>query len=640
MNKSELLRIKIIFIFFVLFFTAVIAKAVKVQIIDGPKLIAKSSSQFFRENKVFPRRGFIYDRHGNPMALNIQTYSIFTIPRNLDENFTALRELAAVVPDLSFGHLKQRVASRDRFTWLARKISLTQEQVLSIEGIEGVHIEAVPKRLYPNNELLSQILGFVGVDNVGLAGLEHRFDEDLRGRPIIQRYIIDNRGRPVKFESIVVENEAKNLHLSIDKDIQFVAERYLREAVIKHEADLGGIGIMNARTGEIIAMANYPSFNSNHPHQKAGSIHRLPFVTDPIEPGSTFKTFTIASALENKIARPDTNYYCERGRLQIGRHVVREAELNRSFEWLSVSDILRFSSNIGTSKIAFDLTYPRLKKTIDDFGFGQRTGIEVPGESRGILADDSNVAPIHLSNISFGQGIATTGIQMLQAYAVIANGGYLVSPTLLKRDENYIPRKKRIISEEVASSIEEMLIQAVENGTGGNARVTHFTIAGKTSTAQRVSPVGGYEGHIPGFIGYPTNIEEKFVVYVYIDNPKGETYYGNRVAAPVFQKVMQHILYNSNNLARIEKNNQAPNDSSRSMDRVNLVQSSPRIIGSGRVPNFIGLDRRSSAALAHSVGLELEHNGIGVVNHQSLSPGSAIKGDSVLKLRYSPPIYE
>lgn len=642
MEKKEKLRIKLVFACFLIAFLLVVGKAIKVQIIDGEKLIAQSKNQFFRESTVFPRRGMIYDRNGHPLALNIQTYSIFTIPRNLNSDMSELNQLSSIIPELNIERIKERVRSRDRFTWIARKIALSREQVESIESLTGIHIEAVPKRLYPNGELAAQVLGFVGVDNVGLSGIEHRFDEQLRGRPSIFRYVIDNKGRPIKFESADVQSDAENIYLSIDKDIQFIAEKFIKEAVEYHDAEVGGIGVMHAYTGEVLAIANYPSFDPNNPHINPRGIHRLPFVSDPFEPGSTFKSFTVASALENRIARRDTNYYCERGRLRIGRHIITEAESNRSYEWLSVAEILSFSSNIGTTKIAFDLTYPVLDETIRDFGFGNRTGLELPGESRGILLNQKNVSPLSLSNISFGQGIATTGIQMLAAYAPFANGGYYVEPTIFKRESKETISKRRVLSEQVADEVRNILVDAVEKGTGSNAKVPYFTIAGKTSTAQRVSPSGGYEGYTPGFIGFPVGVNDPFIIYVYIEDPKGETVYGNRVAAPVFQKVAQHILYNTQEFKNINFSdiNEINHRRDYATDVVRVRRSAHRDLGVGKAPNFIGLDRISSSNLAMTHNLDTEHVGIGVVSSQKPKPGESISKDTTILLRYSPPHYE
>ena len=542
MSTKEINAIKLTFLIFCLGFLLVAGKAVKIQLVDNKLLIKKSKSQYFRESKVYPHRGNIYDRNGKPLAINVQTYSIFAIPKNVINKERTYKELSKILPKHSYKNIRKKIKKRKRFTWIARKTKLTKEQVYEIKKLKGVYIETVPKRLYPNNELVSQLIGFVGVDNVGLSGIEYLFDKELRGTPKVTKYIKDNKGRPVKFESVEKGNQGKDINLTIDKEIQYFAEKYLKEAVLKYKATKGGVGVMDVETGEILAIANYPTFDPNNSKASNLKSRKLSFVSDPFEPGSTFKLFTAASALENKIATPDTNYYCEEGRLKISGHVIREAEAKKKYEWLSLEEIIKYSSNVGTTKVAFDLTFPRLNKTLMDFGIGQKTGIELPGESRGIISFDDNVSPIKLSNISFGQGVATTGIQMLAAYGAIANKGIYVRPTILK-NQSLKERQKRIMSEKTAKSLTRMMEKAVEDGTGTNAKIKHFSIAGKTSTAQRPNSDGGYKGYVPGFIGYPTNIQERFVVYVYVDNPKGKHYYGGTVAAPVFKKVTEHILF-------------------------------------------------------------------------------------------------
>lgn len=633
-NKS---KIFVVSLFFIIAYSAVIFKAFQVQIIDKDNLIARSRNQIFREATVYPRRGHIYDRNGSPLAINIQTYSIFTTPREDKSLESSYKKLARIVPGLSYKNINQKISNRSRFTWLARKVELSKEQVEQIKGLEGVFIEAVPKRLYPNHETLAQTLGFVGVDNKGLAGIEFLFDKELRGEPKVLRYIRDNRGRTIKHESTEVGQNAKDIVLTIDKEFQSVAEKYLKEAVVKSDASRGGIGIIDPMTGEILAMANYPTFDPNDLKGSDASSRRLSFVTDPFEPGSTFKTFTVASALENDIARPDTNYYCEEGRLLLDGHWITEAESKRKYEWLSMDEILAFSSNVGTTKIAFDLTYPKLRQTLTQLNVDEKTGIEIPAESRGILTPNENVPPLSLSNISFGQGVAVTGIQMLAAYSPFANGGYYVRPTIL-RDEKRKVEKKKVFSEETVLGVQSMLIKAVENGTGSNAKISNFVIAGKTSTAQRSSPKGGYEGYVPGFIGFPVGVKKPFIIYVYIDNPKGRTYYGNTVAAPVFKKVAEYILYKNKEFDHLV--NLPLVADSPQIDQVNITQAAPRFLGQGLMPNFVGLDKRSAERMAEKQGLRVEHRGVGVVSSQLPDPGETFEKGEAVRLIYTPPTYE
>ena len=526
-NKKKVI---VAFSSFGVLFLIVLGKAFKVQVIDRGQLLKRFDEQIVREIKVYPKRGNIYDRNGKPLAINVQTYSIFTMPKQLGGDTAVYKKLAKIVPKISYKKIIRKVKDRSRYTWLARKISLTKKQVRAIKSLKGVYIDAVPKRIYPNNEVASQLIGFVGVDNVGLSGIEYAFDRELRGRAKVVKYIKDAKGRPIKFESQEVNVQNPDLYLSIDKELQAVAEKYLKKTVVTRQAIRGGIGILNASTGEVLAMANYPTFDPNNVSDSYPEDRKLAFVTDPFEPGSIFKTFTVASVLENKVATAGTSYFCERGRLKVEDHIISEAEAKEDFEWLSVAEILKYSSNIGVTKMAFDLTYPKLKNTLKQFGFGRKTGVEIQGESRGIFSGSENVSPLSLSNISFGQGVATTGIQMLAAYATIANRGFYRPPTLIK-GKNKDVSPDRIISEKTAKELEAMLVDAVDSGTGDKAKLKFFKIAGKTSTAQRADAKGGYRGYISGFIGFPVNVRDRYVVYVYIEDPQ-DGHYGNEVGRP------------------------------------------------------------------------------------------------------------
>ncbi|MBT3983079.1 MAG: penicillin-binding protein 2 [Bacteriovoracaceae bacterium] len=630
-------RLTIVFSFFVFLFLLVISKALYIQVINNDKLLAYSESQLIREYKEYPNRGNIVDRNNNPLAINIKTYNIFTLPKLLKGNRRGYKKLSRIVPHITYRKIIAKVKGRDRYTWLARKVKLTNTQVAEIKKLDGIFLEAQYSRFYPNKDLLSQTIGFVGIDNDGLGGVEYQFNEKLRGEVKIVKYLKDAKGRPIKRESIDFHNKASDLQLSIDKDIQAATEKFLKEAVIEHKALKGGVGVLDAKTGEILAVANYPSFDPNSVGKSKPEHRRLSFVTDPFEPGSIFKIITVASALENKIVTEETHYYCERGRFLVGDHYIKEAEAKKKFEWLSVSDIIKHSSNIGTTKIAFDLKYPKLRETIKKFNIGERTGIEIPGESRGIFTKKENISPLSLSNISFGQGIATTGIQMLSTYAVIANSGVYMNPTLIKGG-NKDSLGERVLSKEVASKLEKMLVTTVEEGTGMSARIPYFTIAGKTSTAQKAID-SKYDGsYISGFIGYPTNVKNRFVIYAYIDEPNAGKFYGSAVAAPLFKKVARHILFKDKHFGDLAINKKSKEKME--VDSVRWVQGKSRYFGERIVPEFGGLDKLSARKLAKRVGLLLENRGAGVSSYQSLKAGVGFSPGQKIIIRYSPPVYE
>jgi cell division protein FtsI (penicillin-binding protein 3) len=462
----------------------------------------------------------------------------------------------------------------------------------------------------------------------------------IKGTHQVVKYIHDAKGRPIKFESKSSEAFADDIKLSLDKDIQGALESYLKEAVDFHKAFRGGAGVMDAETGEILAIANYPTFDPNKAATYPQESRKLAFVTDPFEPGSIFKTITVASALEHKVAKPETKFFCEGGKMKVQNHWISEAETHEKFEWLTVGDILKFSSNVGVTKIAFNLKYPKFRESIDKFKIAQKTGIEVRGESKGILSYKATdkVRPLSLSNISFGQGIATTAIQMLRSYATIANGGYLVKPTLLKQEVSQLTPENKIISETTAANITKMLVNAVKDGTGTNAIIPHYEMAGKTGTAQRVSPRGGYEGHIGSFIGFPVNVNKKFIVMAYIDNPTANGYYGGVTAAPVVKKITQYILYKKKDFAQFAKYDEKSNKVN--MDTVQSQQASTqKVFAAGYMPNFAGLDKSSAIQVAEERAIKIETNGFGVVTKQSIPPGTPLAGISTLRLQFEAPTY-
>jgi cell division protein FtsI (penicillin-binding protein 3) len=633
----NIVRNKVIFTFstFFILYLLVLGRAFYIQVIARDKLISYSDNQFLRTEKIYPNRGQILDRNGNPLAINIQTYNIFTIPKG-SNSVASLKELKKIVKDFDVNNAIKLVKSRKKFTWLARKIKISIDDVEKIKKIPGIYIESQPSRYYPNHELLAQTLGFVGIDNGGLSGLEYVFDEQLRGKAMMVRYMKDAKGRAIKRETVNLETKASDVYLSIDKDIQAVVEMNLKDAVIKHNALKAGAGVIDATTGEIWAIANYPSFDPNANVKGPVDNRKLAFISDPFEPGSIFKTLTIASALEHGVATLKSNYFCENGYLQIGKHTIKEAHAKK-YKWLSVAEILKHSSNIGTTKIAFDLGAKNFFKTLQDFGFGHKTGIAIPSESRGILDYDQKMSQIRLSNISFGQGVAATGLQMLTSYAAIANEGKLMQPTIVRQDTTDPLLGKQVLRPEVARDLRDMLLDVVEDGTGKMARIDHYLIAGKTSTAQKPSPQGGYSGYISGFIGFPVNVKRSFVVFVYVDDPKSNGFYGGEVAGPLFRNIVKAILYKNREFSDLA---QSFNPEGASVDSIKISSAASRYAGEGRVPNFIGMDKVSASKLADDLNIKIEMNGFGVCQTQYPEAGVPLSEKQVINLKFKAPNYE
>lgn len=633
----DLFKKKINFVLFlmVLLFAAVLIRAFYLQIWNRKKLISYSDSQFIRTIKKYPHRGQIYDRNGAPLVINVDSYSVFTMPHLLKER-GVFKKLARIIPEINYQSLLKKVKGRSRFTWLGRKLILKDEQVAAVKKLEGIYLEKEPKRIYPNHELLSQVLGFVGTDNKGLSGIEYSFDDQLRGNAQIVKYLKDAKGRPLKFETVSKSQDSEELHLSIDKQLQAVSEQYLKKAVLEHKASLGGFGVMDAETGEILAMGNYPHFDPNSPFDSPAKDRKLSFISDPFEPGSVFKIFTVASAISNNVVQPETNYFCELGRLIVQNHEINESDSHKKYEWLSVSEIIAKSSNVGTTKIAFDLGFPKLKTTLEKFSIGLKTGVELPGESRGIFKFQESIDLLSLSNLSFGQGVATTGLQILAAYSSIANGGNWIQPTILKREE--VPPKTRIMEKETAKKLEQMLIEAVEHGTGRSARIPYFTVAGKTSTAQKANKGEGYNSYIPGFIAYTTNTEKRYVVFVYIEDPNNKKHFGSEVAAPVVKHITQYMLYRNKKFNAIAVDDEDIHP--QAIDAVKIKQSKQRELGRNKVPSFLGLDKLSANKLAGKYKFTALHRGVGLVTRQSPPMGSPVTNINQVVLYYEPPNIE
>ncbi len=633
-------RIVISFFVFCFLFTLVVSKAFYIQVVNKAKLLAYAKSQFVREVKEYPKRGNIVDRNGNPLAINTHVYNVFTIPKNKNQAYyDELKSLSKLVPELPYAKLKAAVAKRNKYTWLARKIKLDEAQLKKIKKYDNVFVEAHSQRVYPNHELMAQSLGFVGVDNTGLAGVEFSLNKELQGEPQVSKYLHDAKGRPVKYETQVSNLRVEDTVLAVDKDLQGALESYLKESVTHHQALRGGAGVMDVETGEIIAIANYPTYDPNEVGKYPLESRKLAFVTDPFEPGSSFKAITIASALEHKVATPETKFFCEYGKMKVQNHWISEAETHEKFEWLTTGEILKYSSNVGTTKVAFALKYPKFYETLKKFHFGEKTGIEVRGESKGILSynEKSKVRPLTLSNISFGQGIATTALQMMRSYAAFANGGYLVRPTLLKTDKSQLVEENRVISAKTAEAVTRMLVGAVHEGTGKNAIIPHYEIAGKTGTAQRVSPKGGYDGYIASFIGFPVNVNRRFVVMAYVEAPTKNGYYGGAIAAPIFRKVTQYLLYKKKDFAQFAKYNEKSNQ--KNLDEVSVQMSSRAKFSATETPSFIGMDKTSALELAEKRQLKVEMYGFGIVKKQSVEPGSALNQELTVKLYFEAPSY-
>jgi cell division protein FtsI (penicillin-binding protein 3) len=543
-------RIVLILITLTSLWAIMIARAAYLQLIPDSRLQSLKKRQFETVVTLNPRRGDVNDRNGHELAVSMTSYSLFADPKIIEEPRKVaqllVRELKMPAKQIDM-LLRHR---QKRFVWIERHVDHTAYENISAQKIRGLGFIEESKRIYPNERLLAHVLGFVGGEEQGLEGLELQYNDQLRAakkQVSVQR---DARGRPLIVNGQVFNQvpDGAELQLTVDREMQFVLEQELHETVRAHEADSAVGVVLDAQTSEVLAMAASPGFDPNRSGQFGPELRRNRTVTDSYEPGSTMKTFVIAGALGKGLIEPNTKFDCGGGQLRIGKRVIREADSHHKFSSLTTSEILAYSSNVGTTRIAYKLGPEGIRETLTNFGFGQKSGIDLPGEAKGI------VQPLpwreHLmANISFGHGITATALQIANAYAVIANGGYLKQPYIVKtvrdRETGEVMDAKpkvvrRVLSDDVVAKMRLMLAGVTgKEGTGWNARVAGYPVAGKTGTAQKVNPNGrGYlkGAYIGSFAGFLPANDPKFVIYVAVDNPRKE-YYGAAVAAPVFARV-------------------------------------------------------------------------------------------------------
>lgn len=549
-------RIIFIFVLFLSLWTALILRAAYLQVIPNERLQSLNERLYNKTVTVQSRRGAILDRNGVELAGSTTAYSLYADPKIIENRISVAKKVAPILKE-SYHRISKRIYlyRNKRFVWLKRKITPIQYEKIKDLKIRGLGFVEESKRIYPNESTLSQVLGFTGVDGKGLEGLELSLNSELSGKEkkvLLQR---DAFGRPLLLNGglEITHPDGSNVHLTIDSEIQHYLETELARSVEKFQAD-GGVGIVvDAKSSEILAMANAPTYDLNKPLKVNSQLRRNRVLTDAFEPGSTLKPFVVAAALKHNVIEPNTMIDCEGGQFEVGGRIIKEADAKHKFENLSVSEILAFSSNVGTSKIALMLGSKKYSEFLRQIGFGESTGLNFPGESNGIVRK-LPWRPIELSTISFGHGISATPLQVAMAYTAIANGGVLTEPILVKRIENpdthnvedfKSEKKQRVLSEEQANTLRLMLSAVtMPGGTGVNARIPGYPVAGKTGTAQKVDfENGGYVkgAYISSFAGFVPANDPRFVIYIAVDNPK-KYFYGSQVAAPIFSKVASYAV--------------------------------------------------------------------------------------------------
>jgi cell division protein FtsI (penicillin-binding protein 3) len=651
-EREKWARIRIIMIgsVFGLLFLSVVGRAFYLQILQHETLVKKADKQHQHKVDLTPARGSILDRNGTTLAESIQMDSCYAEPRRIKDIEGTAGVLAPIL-GIPKSELIARISVNKSFIWLERW--LAPEVVTRVKNMKltGIGFAPESKRFYPNMEIAAHVVGFTGRDPNGLEGIELKYDSTILGNT---GYMITERdalGRNIAIMNTVIKDSSpgKSIVLTLDKTIQFIAEKELAKAVTESNAKSGMALVMEAETGKVLALANYPTFNPNAYSRYSLAQLRNHVVTDSFEPGSTFKIFTIAAALDAGTIKATDVYNCENGTYRIADRIIHD---DHPQSRLTVSEVMKYSSNIGTAKIALKMGEEKLSTYLRSFGFGGRTGIDLPGEASGNLK--RHWYGVDLATIAFGQGVSLSTMQLTTALSAIANGGNLMRPYLVEQiidDNGKVVQKfepqivRRVVSVETARKVTKMLETVTgEGGTGTKAALEGFRVAGKTGTAQKVDPVTRTYSptkRIGSFVGFVPADKPKLSIAVIIDEPQGIKY-GGVVAAPAFRGIAQNSLaylkiqptgpVTAVAPPLVAKTAPAPSiDSLADGDEV-IDKTSEGVV----MPNFRGMSIRRVLQVMEKRGINIRLIGSGQAVEQSPPPGFRIKGSGEVWIKFTP----
>ncbi len=540
-------RIRLLVAVFALVFAAAFARVAWLQAVKAQALDSIATSQQRQEVTVPARRGTIFDRLGVQLAIGERATTVYANPKHIaDPRKTALAVGEAL--DRDAGKLYPLLADRSRgFVYVARKADVAKAEALEAQGLPGIGFYPEERRVYPQRAVASELVGFAGTENRGLSGLELELDDVLAGQDGSKTIVRDPFGRTIDVVESKPVRDGRDVYLTVDNSLQGQLERVLRETRSKWSAEAATAVVLDAQTGGILALGVEPGFDANEYSQvsrRSEDRLRNRAVTDTYEPGSTFKVVTLGGVLESGVVSPDTTFRLPYS-IQVADRVIHDA-LPRGTETLSVAQILSRSSNVGVITLAIQLQRQKLSDWIRRFGFGRKTGVDYPGETRGIVLPPDEWSGSTIGNVPIGQGIAVTPLQMAAAYGAIANKGVWLQPHLVERVERgrrVEPERRRVLSERTAAQITRMLRGVVEDGSGYTARVPGYRVAGKTGTAAKPEPTGGYSTsrYVASFVGFVPASRPRLVVLVTVDEPKG-VIWGGTVAGPAFAEIAQFAL--------------------------------------------------------------------------------------------------
>lgn len=639
------------------------------------RMLADSQQQGFLE--ISARRGDILDRNLEELATSVPAESVFAHPAQVDNPFEAARQISKLL-DLSMEEAFQRLSSDRSFVYLQRKVSPQQGAMVRGLGLPGIYTQKESRRVYPNRELAGQVLGFVGMDNDGLGGLEYRFNEQVKGATTRVYLRLDARRNAIDRTPVGKEVEGNILVLTLDRTIQHIAEQVLRDTIASSRASSGSVVVMDPLDGQVLAMASYPFFNPNNYQELSPEAQRNRAILENYEPGSTFKVVTLSGVLSSGLAALDEVVNCRVGTVRLAGKVYKEAK--RSFEDLTVQEVIAKSSNVGAVKLGIRLGEQRLYENIRRFGFGERTGIELPGEEAGLLRPPSQWSRISIGALSIGQELAVTPLQMARAVSVFASGGYLVDPHIVRQilspDGNLVrqtaPERRRVLDEKTAGMVTRAMAYTILEGTGRSAQLNGYSAAGKTGTAQKIVD-GRYSKskYVASFVGFAPIHDPALVAVVVIDEPKG-IFFGGHVAGPAFREIMErsliHLKIPQDRPFRLDPPPLELSDGAYGRTPKRLQESLPfeeslaaedlaRTVlalregaeseahppggavtvdlDSRMLPDFTGMSLREVAALCARLGIQLKISGSGTAVSQRPDPGRTVYPGAVCEVFFS-----
>ena len=615
------------------------------QIIDKSDLQAKNLSQVQVDRKLQSPRGTIYDRNGRPLAMSVVTKSLYADPKMIKQSPSEVAELIAPYVTMSKEDIVKSLQEDTAFVWIDRMMepekSKAVAQLIEDKNLEGLNFVEESKRYYPNGNLAAQVLGFVGTDDKGLDGLEMVLDDELKGG--IQKELVatDRKGNAI-FGSVLskyLPDKGKSVTLTIDASIQFIAERALDKAMEDTGAKHASVIVMDPKTGEILAMANRPTYDPNHYSQGSEEDFKNIAVTNLYEPGSTFKPIIASAALASGKWKLD-QVYNDKGAFAANGHIIRNWN-GEGYGPVRLLDILKYSINTGMAEIGTLTGADILSKYIRDYGFGSETGIELPGEGAGILYNPEDMSKLDVATMSIGQGIAVTPLQMVRAFGALSNGGAMMKPHIIKSYSNSqgdvtSTTETSVVGQpvpaETAKTIVDILEKEVSEGGGTKAMVEGYHFGGKTGTAQKLDTKhGGYlDGqYIASFIGFGPVEDPKFVVLVVIDDPQKGSYYGSQIVAPVFKDIVSQLVRYYQMSPYVKESTPVAVKAANT-----LPEPKPGSDGSVTLPNFTGFTYGEVRDWLHKAGLAFKPDGTGTATSQDESSGTTVQAGTAITVHF------